>query len=322
MRIIKRVFLLLSLGLFAATGAVRAQSSSGPGELRLGYQKGSLALVVLKESARLEQRLKGSKIVWVEFPAGPPLLEALAVGSIDLGATGDSPPVFAQAAGKDLVYVAYESPAPEGSAVVVPVNSPIRSLEDLKGKRVAFTKGSSAHFLTAQVLKKAGLGLADIQPLYLQPADARAAFEGGNVDAWTIWDPYYAAIEQSGKARVLTTSKGLTSNNSFYLASSRLARQHPATIAAVLEELNKVSTAASRPQDTAQLITRLLGLEPAVVERFVARRPGSPVLPLTPQIVAEQQAVADTFHQARLIPAAIKVADAVWQPNTRLANNN
>lgn len=317
--LIRTLSSLLAAGLLALAPAAQAQAPQ-PAELRIGFQKGSLALVVLKESGRLEQRLKGTKLSWVEFPAGPPLLEALAVGSIDLGATGDAPPVFAQAAGKDLVYVAYESPAPEGSAVLVPADSPIRALEDLKGKRVAFTKGSSAHFLTAQALRRAGLSLADIQPLYLQPADARAAFEGGKVDAWTVWDPYYAAIEQSGKARVLTTSKGLTSNNSFYLASSRLVRQHAATVGALLEELNKVSTAALRPQDTAQLITRLLGLEPAVVERFVARRPGSLIQPLTPDIVAEQQAVADTFHQARLIPAPIKVADAVWQSSTRLAN--
>lgn len=319
MTVIRSLFGLLSAGLITLLPAVQAQTPYPP-ELRIGFQKGSLALVVLKESGRLEQRLKGTKLSWVEFPAGPPLLEALAVGSIDLGATGDAPPVFAQAAGKDLVYVAYESPAPQGSAVLVPANSPIRSLEELKGKRVAFTKGSSAHFLTAQALKKAGLTLADIQPLYLQPADARAAFEGGNVDAWTVWDPYYAAIELSGKARVLTTSQGLTSNNSFYLASQRLTQQHPGTVTALLEELNKVSTAALRPQDTAQLITRLLGLEPAVVDRFVARRPGSLIQPLSPNIIAEQQAVADTFFQARLIPAPIKVADAVWQSGTRVAN--
>jgi len=294
--------------------------AADPKQLRIGYQKGSLALVVLKENKHLEQRFKNTKITWVEFPAGPPLLEALSVGSIDIGSTGDSPPVFAQAAGKDLVYIAYESPAPEGSAVVVPKDSTIRSLADLKGKRVAFTKGSSAHFLTVQALKKAGLSLSDITPVYLQPADARAAFEGGNVDAWVIWDPYYAAIEQSGKARVLASSKGLSPNNSFYLASANLTRESPGTVKALLEEINKVSTSALRPQETTQLITRLLGLEPAIVERFVSRRPGSPVLPLTPAVIADQQAVADTFFQAKLIPKPIKVADAVWLNNGKAKN--
>lgn len=311
--------LLGGLFAFAITLPLLAHAAD-PKQLRIGYQKGSLALVVLKESKHLEQRFKNTKITWVEFPAGPPLLEALAVGSIDVGSTGDSPPVFAQAAGKDLVYIAYESPAPEGSAVVVPKDSAIRSLADLKGKRIAFTKGSSAHFLTVQALKKAGLTLADITPVYLQPAEARAAFEGGNVDAWVIWDPYYAAIEQSGKARILASSKGLSPNNSFYLASASLTRESPETVKAFLEEINKVSTSALRPQETAQLITRLLGLEPAVVERFVARRPGSPVLPLTPNVIADQQAVADTFFQAKLIPKPIKVADVVWLNNCKAKN--
>ncbi|WP_018608835.1 sulfonate ABC transporter substrate-binding protein [Uliginosibacterium gangwonense] len=307
-------------GLIGLALTVPSLAHATPEQLRIGYQKGSLALVVLKESTHLEQRLKGTKITWVEFPAGPPLLEALAVGSIDVGSTGDSPPVFAQAAGKDLIYIAYESPAPEGSAIVVPKDSPIRALADLKGKRIAFTKGSSAHFLTVQALKKAGLTLADITPVYLQPAEARAAFEGGNVDAWSIWDPYYAAIEQSNKARVLTTSKGLSPNNSFYLASAGLTRESPDTVKALLEEINKTSISSQRPHETSQLITRLLGLEPAVVERFVARRPGSPVLPLTPKVIAEQQAVADTFFQAKLIPKPIKVADVIWRNNSQSKN--
>ncbi|MBT0570182.1 sulfonate ABC transporter substrate-binding protein [Curvibacter sp. CHRR-16] len=297
-------------GLHPPTHAHSTGKDASPTELRIGYQKGSLALVVLKDSGKLAQRLKGSSIRWVEFNAGPPLLEALAVGSIDIGATGDAPPVFAQAADKDLVYVAYEAPAPEGSAVVVPSDSSIRTLADLKGKRVAFTKGSSAHFLIAQGLRKGGLTLADIQPVYLSPSDARAAFEGGNVDAWVIWDPYYAAVELTGKARVLATSKGLSSGNSFFLASNKLVQQYPAAVSAIVDELNKA--AKLKPQEVTQLITKNLGLEPAVVERYVQRRPGSPIRLLTPEVIAEQQGVADVFYQAKVIPKPVRVADAVW----------
>jgi len=306
--------LLIAAGAWALPAA-RAELPS----LRIGFQKGSLNLALLKSLNLLDRHLPGTKVSWAEFPAGPQLLEALAVGSVDFGATGDSPPVFAQSAGKDLFYVGAEPPKPDASAVLVKPDASIRALSDLKGKRVALQKGSSAHYLAVQAVKKGGLQWADIQPVYLPPADARAAFEKGAVDAWAIWDPYYAAAEIAGNVRVLATSRGLTGNNTFYLAGRALAGHEPTlrTLFAALTETD-AHVQADR-KDTAQRFADFAGLGLATVHRFLERRQPSPVGPLTQALIAEQQKVADTFAQLGLIPKPIHVADIVWLPGQALA---
>ena len=280
-------------------------------ELRIGYQKSTINLVLARQLKLLAQRLPETKISWFEFPAGPQLLEALAVGSVDLGATGDAPPVFAQAAGKDILYVGAEPPKPDSSAILVKPDSPLRRLADLKGKRIALQKGSSAHFLLVQAVAKAGLQWADIQPVYLPPSDARAAFEKGAVDAWVIWDPYYAATEIDTTVRVLVSSRGLSSNNTFYLASRALAGNAPALAAifAALTEADQV--VQTRRKEAAALYAETIGLGLATVHRVIERRQPSPVAPLSPALVAEQQQVADAFAQLGLIPKPIRVADIV-----------
>lgn len=310
-----------SLSRRAALGVLSVTAASwwpvaraNPLPLRIGFQKGSINLTITRSLKLVEQRLPGTPVQWVEFPAGPQLLEALAVGSVDFGAVGDSPPVFAQAAGKDIVYVGAEPPKPDTSALLVREGSPLKTLAELKGKRIALQKGSSAHFLLVQAVKAAGLKWSDIQPVYLAPADARAAFERGAVDAWSIWDPYYAAAEIDGKARPLVTSRGLTSNNSFYLASRGLVQQEP-----VLRQLFAALTdadahVARHRADSAKQYAEFSGLGLATVLRVLDRRPRSPVGPLSAALVAEQQKVADAFHELGLIPKAIRVADIVWQP--------
>jgi sulfonate transport system substrate-binding protein len=295
-------------------GAHAALPADAPLELRVGFQKGSINLALLKSLGLLDKHLPRVPVQWVEFPAGPQLLEALAVGSVDIGATGDAPPVFAQAAGKALLYVGAEPPKPDSSAVLVKPDAPLRTLADLKGRRVALQKGSSAHFLTVQAVAKAGLAWADIQPVYLPPADARAAFERGSVDAWAVWDPYYAAAEVDGKVRVLTTSRGLTGNNSFYLAAPGLAAR-PATVAAIFTALTETDAWVQKNrEEAAKRYADFAGLGLATVLRVLQRRQPSPVAPLTPELVAEQQKVADAFAALGLIPRPIQVAQAVWRP--------
>jgi len=295
----------------AATNATTAD----PALLRIGFQKSAVNLVVLKQQGALEKRFPGSKVSWVEFPAGPQLLEALAVGSLEFGLTGDAPPVFAQAAGKDLVCVGAEPPKPFSSAILVKPDTTIRTLADLKGKKIALQKGSSAHYLVVRALDKAGLQWSDITPAYLPPSDARAAFERGSVDAWAIWDPYYAATELEIKPRVLATGKDLSSNNSFYLASRALAEQHPQTVQALLEELTRADAyVQSNRKEAAQAIADFSGLSLATVHLFLSRRPVSPTAPLSPAIVADQQRVADAFLRLGLIPKPVQVVEIVWQP--------
>lgn len=209
--------------LSVSTFAVAAESS--PEALRIGYQKGSIGMVLAKSHQLLEKRYPQSKISWVEFPAGPQMLEALNVGSIDLGSTGDIPPIFAQAAGADLVYVGVEPPKPKAEVILVAENSPIKTVADLKGHKVAFQKGSSSHNLLLRALRQAGLKFTDIQPTYLTPADARAAFQQGNVDAWAIWDPYYSAALLQGAVRVLKDGTDLNQTGSFYLAAHSTGRK-------------------------------------------------------------------------------------------------
>ncbi|CAH0444620.1 Putative aliphatic sulfonates-binding protein [Ralstonia syzygii subsp. syzygii] len=279
-----------------------------PAQLRIGFQKSAVNLVIVKESRALEPRFPDTRVTWLEFPAGPQQLEALSAGSLDLAITGDTPPVFAQAAGKDLRYVGVEPPKPDSSEILVPQGSALKTLADLKGRRVALQKGSSAHFLIVSGLRKGGLTFADIQPVYLTPADARAAFERGSIDAWGIWDPYYAATE-------LATGRGLSSNNAFYFTPRAFAEQHGDTIAALFAELSRADRLVqANRKEAAQRIADFSGLSLATVHLFLSRRPPSPVRPVTPEAIAEQQRVADAFHGLGLIPRPVRPADLVWQP--------
>lgn len=323
--------LALTAGVWGLTGPITSRNAwaqgtrsvKAPELLRIGYQKSAVNLVIVKQQGVLEKRFPQTKVSWIEFPAGPQLLEALAVGSLEFGLTGDSPPVFAQAAGKDLVYAGAEPSKPESSAILVPKDSTIRTLADLKGRKIALQKGSSAHYLLVRAVDKAGLQWTDIQPIYLAPADARAAFERKSVDAWVIWDPFYAATELAIQPRVLTTGKGLSGNNSFYLASKPLATQHPEVIGALFEELTRADRFAQehRPE-TIKLIANFSGLDAGVVSLFLQRRPPSPVGLLSAATVADQQRVADAFNKLALIPKPVQVTDIVWRPQgLRLASN-
>jgi sulfonate transport system substrate-binding protein len=305
----------LSGPITSSAWAQRKGSDQPLAQLRIGYQKSAVNLVILKQQGLLEKRFPATDIQWVDFPAGPQLLEALAVGSLEFGMTGDSPPVFAQAAGKDLVYVGAEPVKPESSAILVDKDSAIHTLADLKGKKIALQNGSSAHYLLVQAVAKAGLGWNDIQPIYLAPSDARAAFERKSVDAWVIWDPFYASTELAVKPRVLATGTGLSSNNSFYLASRSFATDHQDALTVLFEELTRADRFVQehRPESI-KLISSFSGLDAGVVSLFLQRRLPSPVGPLTQTTVAQQQQVADAFKNLGLIPKPVQVAEIVWQP--------
>jgi sulfonate transport system substrate-binding protein len=179
---------------------------------------------------------------------------------------------------------------------------------------VAAQKGSSAHYLLVQAIRRGGLRWGDITPVYLPPADARAAFEKGAVDAWVIWDPYYAAAEIASGVRVLATSQGLTNNNTFYLASRGLT-QREAVLQGLFAALTETDAyVQTHKKESAQLFADFSGLGLATVHKVLERRNPSPVGPLNAALVAEQQLVADAFAQLGLIPKPIRVADIVWQP--------
>jgi len=306
-------------GAVLAGAAPLARAAAPLREIRIGYQKyGTLTL--LKGRGTLEQRLKASNVAvkWTEFPAGPQLLEGLNVGSIDFGTVGEAPPIFAQAAGAALVYVGNEPPSPASEAIVVPRTSTLRSLADLKGKKIALNKGSNVHYLLVKALEKANIPYTGIQPVYLPPADARAAFERGAVDAWVIWDPFLAAAEKQLGARVLASGEGLVANHQFYLSSRGFAQQHPDIVRIVIEELAKVDAwGSAHPQEVSAILSAQTGLPPEVVA-LAASRYAYGVKPVTPRVLAEQQKIADVFHGLKLIPKPIAVREA-QPPATLLA---
>ena len=309
MRLLKR---------FAALWLLAACSQfvwADPATLRIGYQKGSASLVLAKEHKLLEQRFANTQIKWIEFPAGPQMLEALNVGALDIGSTGDIPPLFAQAAGADLLYIAAEPAKPQAEVIVVGNASPIHSVAELKGKKVAFQKGSSSHNLLLRALNKAGLAFTDIQPVYLSPADARAAFEQGSVDAWVIWDPYYSALELEGKARLLVNGEGLGLIGPFFLAARPYAEANPQFIPALLKELGKAEALTRTDKDASiALLSTFMGLPPAVIERTFSHRPPSPPMAVSAEVVRAQQATADLFLANRLLPKKLDIEAAVWRP--------
>ncbi|WP_207476789.1 sulfonate ABC transporter substrate-binding protein [Arenibaculum pallidiluteum] len=306
---------ILTAAAFAAAflPLLQGPALGAPKEIRIGYQKNGL-LLIAKQRGLFEKRFadQGITIRWAEFSFGPPLLEALGTGSIDYGTTGDSPPIFAQAAGANLLYVAAQPAAGSGSAILLPKGSTIRSLADLKGKRVGFAKGSSSHNLTIAALEKADLTYSDVTPVYLPPADARAAFDRGSIDAWTIWDPYYAVAEQGDGVRILATGKGIAPQNSYLLANRDFTQRNPETVAAINEVLAEVARwAAENRDEVARVLAEATGIDRAIQTRAVARTEFA-VTPVTEAIAAEQQSVADRFHALGLIPRPIAVRDIVW----------
>jgi sulfonate transport system substrate-binding protein len=311
----RREFLKLSLGTAALAALSReARAQDNVKEIRIGYQKNGV-LVIARQQAALEQHFasQGIAVKWLEFSSGPPMLEAMNVGSVDYGAVGDSPPVFAQSAGAAIVYAAGQ-PITNGQGILVQGNSPIRSIADLKGKRVGFTKGSSAHNIVVQTLEKAGLTYADITPVYLAPPDAGPAFANGSIDAWSIWDPYFAIGETKQGGRILVNAADITKTNSFYIANRDFAKNHGQVLQQIIDVTTSTAKwAESHRDEVAKALSAVTNI-PLDIQTVAANRSSFAVGPITDDIIATQQGVADRFFKLGLIPRPVVVRDAVWKP--------
>ena len=311
----RRNFIRISAGAAAlaalpvlSAGPARAASASRT--LRVGNQKGYLSL--LKGRGTLEKRLAplGVAVTWTEFDAGPVQLEALNVGSIDFGDVGEAPPIFAQAAGAPLAYVAATVPRPQSEAVLVPHASDIRSVADLKGKTIALNRGSNVHYFLVKLLQAHNIQYGDVKVVFLAPADARAAFERGSIDAWVIWDPFLAAAQKTLDARILADARGVVGNRAYYFSSLSYAKQNPDVIRILIEELSQIDQwgQANRAALATQL-AQLWGLPNDVVSEAIARVPFG-TGPITQAILAEQQQIANTFFDLKLIPKRVNVLEA------------
>jgi sulfonate transport system substrate-binding protein len=281
--------------------------------LRIGYQKAASTLVLLKAHGTLEKKLAplNVEVKWLEFAAGPQLLEGLNLGSIDFGYVGEVPPIFALAAGAPLVYTAYELPTPEAEGILVPKDSPIRTITDLRGKKVAFNKGSDVHWLVVKALEDAGLKYGDIQPAYLAPADARAAFQNGAIDAWAIWDPFFVAAQRQIGARVLTTAKGIVNRYQYFVSTRSFSEKNAEVVKIVLQELGEIGQwVRDNYAEAAKELAPIQGLEPDIVEASL-RHYEHIYKPIDDAVLADQQRIADSFYKLKLIPQKLSVKDAV-----------
>ncbi|MDP9908046.1 sulfonate transport system substrate-binding protein [Variovorax boronicumulans] len=294
----------------ALPSSFAALAQSPARQLRIGHQKGYLS--VLKARGTLEKRLAplGATVKWTEFTAGPVQLEALNVGSIDFGDVGEAPPIFAQAAGAPLAYVGATVPRPKTEAVLVPKGSAIQSVADLKGKKIALNKGSNVHYFIVKLFEKHGLAYSDLNLVYLPPADARAAFEKGSVDAWVIWDPFLAAAQQSLDARILADAVGVVGNRAYYFSSLDYVAKNADVLAIAIEEVNKIDQwGAAHRNELATELSAIWGLPKAVADLSQGRTAYG-TGPITKAILAEQQQIADTFFALKLIPKKINVLEA------------
>ncbi|WP_432240708.1 aliphatic sulfonate ABC transporter substrate-binding protein [Herbaspirillum robiniae] len=303
---------------FAASALAPSLHAQGSGRaIRIGYQKSSTLLTIIKANGVLEKQLgSGARISWHEFSSGLPLLEALNVGGVDLSAdVADTVPVFAQAAGAKLTYLAQESPSPSAQAIIVRADSPIRSVAELKRKKIAVTKAAGVHYLLIATLEKAGLKFSDVDAAYLSPADGRAAFERGSVDAWVTWDPFLSGVQRQSQVRVLSDGRGIADYQRYYLASTPFADANPDVLRIVFDELQKTGLwVKQHPKDAAAFLAPLWGLDADTVELANSRR-SYEVRAVKLDALGEQQRIADAFFSAGLLPKKVNTADvAIWKP--------
>jgi sulfonate transport system substrate-binding protein len=309
----RRSLLLTALASAFAGSAIAVPAHSQTAkELRIGLQKNGVILVA-RQQKTVEKALDpfGVKVSWHEFQFGPPLLEALNAGAIDFGTTGDAPPIFAQAARSDLYYIASLGGAE--NAIIVPEASPIKTLADLKGKKVAFGKGSSAHSLLLAALEKAGVAFSDIEPVYLAPADAGAAFARGSVDAWSIWDPFLAAAEKQQPVRIIASASSTAPALSFYLANRQFTDANPEIVAKVTDVLAAANEWAKTHRDEAAKLFAEATNVPFDIQRKTVERTPFFISPISGEVIARQQATAERFYKSGLLPKQITVNEIVWK---------
>jgi sulfonate transport system substrate-binding protein len=252
----------------------------------------------------VKARKAGEDATWSLFESGPALTEALKAGSIDIGKTGEAPPVFAAAGKTDFGVIATSAEVPQGEAVLVHDSSGFKTFADLKGKTVALNKGSNVHWLLVRLLEANHMSLADLDVKYLKPAEARPAFDNHEVDAWVIWDPYFALAEQPG-VRIPADATGLAGNRQYILASPDALAHKSEKIKRFLATLRQTTDwGIAHPDERARALAPELNIAEDVAKRSLARS-AKPIAPVTPEIGGELQQIADGFTELKLIPGHV-----------------
>ncbi|MEE4729809.1 ABC transporter substrate-binding protein [Pseudomonas alliivorans] len=266
-------------------------------------------------------------IEWKQFTAGSPVAEALNVGSLDVGLLGDSPALFMGALGAPIKVIGVSRQNLEGVAIVVRKDSPIRTVADLAGKKVAIWKGSFSQQLMLTALDKAGIARDAVDYRYLSALDSSHALEGGSVDAIATWEPYVTQQERQG-ARIITTAKGLIPAQSFIVANDRSIKDKRSQISDFLQRLQAARAwSVSDPQHNeiyASAWSALTKADAHVASRWFSRAQVT-VVPITPDVVAGAQQTIEFFNGAGLTKSypAASVFDesfnAVLQSQTQVS---
>ncbi|BCM88208.1 putative aliphatic sulfonates-binding protein [Abditibacteriota bacterium] len=280
---------------------------------RIGYGKGGASAIV-KLQGTLEARFKplGVSVEWLQFPMGPQMMEGIGAGSLDLGSCASTPPIFAQAANVDFVYVATTPPGKSNGAILIPKNSPIKSVKDLRGKRIAFQPGSVWHYALVKILEANGLKYDDIIPAKMAPADSSTAFNSGAIDAWVQGEPYVTLAQRKSGARILVNTAAIGNTGGFYLGSAPRVRQYPELFRIALEELKRAGDwMKQNPHQAAVLTTERAGLDVATIEKTIREGNNTRFLPITPDVIKSQQQQADLFSKIKILPTQIDVKQKV-----------
>ncbi|MDP4026476.1 ABC transporter substrate-binding protein [Methylobacterium sp. NEAU 140] len=291
----RRLLTLVALALLAVAPACAEDV------LRVGDQRGNAR--ALMEAAGVLDGLP-YRLEWSEFSAAAPLLEALNAGAIDAGGVGDAPFTFAAAAGVPVkAFLAFRN-RQDGLAILVAKNSPVRTVADLKGKRIATNRGSIGHQLVLAALEEAGLPSDSVTLSFLPPADAKIALASEAVDAWSTWEPYTSTAELAGLARVVRDGNGITPGLGFAVASHAALKDKRPLLADYAARLARARAWALRdPAPYAAVWSRLIGLPDAVPLRWFGRAQYRTV-PIDADVIADEQRNIDLYVRAGLIPKA------------------
>ncbi|MFB2837004.1 aliphatic sulfonate ABC transporter substrate-binding protein [Floridanema evergladense] len=281
--------------------------------LQMGYQQ---AGDLVRVTGVLEKRLEplGIKVEWAQFAQGPQLMEAMNVGKIDIGSVGETPPIFAQAAGAQIVYLVGQKTTPEtgrGSVIAVPPESPIKTVAEIKGQKVVFQKASASHYFILRALEEVGLQYSDIQVLSMPTVESRGAFIEGNIPVWVTSDPHLALAEKLGRVRILRDARGIDSPGGYYIGRRQFAQENPELVRIVIEEIDKIEQwAQANRQETAKLIAPEQKLDLDVMQRVIDRRTFGRRA-ISRELIEQQQKVADYFYKNGVLPKAINVQEAM-----------
>lgn len=282
--------------------------------VRVGYFSAS---DITRSRGVLEKRLNplGIRVEWSKFTAGPQLLEGVNVGSLDIGMVGETPPIFAQAAGIPFVFIASTRPGTgEGTAIVVPKDSPVKTTADLKGRNIAFQRGTASQYFVVKALQEVGLKLSDVKHLNLIATETRAALLNNSVDAAVVSDPQLAEFQRTLLIRVVRNAKGLSTQGGYWIAQRDFVKDNPKLIKTILEEVNNVGKwTDANPREVAEIIARDVKVDVDTLEKIVKRR-NATLRPITNEILAGQQEISDLFYEQKIIDKPIKVKEKALSP--------